>query len=349
MRALFYTRICYNNLGLYVLERLGTQMVKKDFYYPSADGQTRIHAITWAPEGKPKGIVQIIHGMVEFIDRYDEFARFLVERDFLVCGEDHLGHGESVISDEYHGYFGKDGNAWLISDIHQLRTIMQEEYPDLQYLMIGHSMGSFLLRQYITEKDAEYAKGLSGVLLLGTGWLPAVKIRGGMMLAKIMGTSKIGKRAKMIDVGSFGTYLKRINNPRTMNDWLTKERDVVDWYRSTPWCTFHFTPNAYYHMFSGMLKAHDTHRMKKLPEGLPILIASGAEDPVGGWGEGVRKTYMAYIENSPCRVDIRLYEDDRHEILNESDKKDVFEDLGAFLDYCLQEDQEINDAPPTDN
>ena len=310
-------------------------MLKKDFYYPSADGQTKIHAISWAPEAKPKGIVQIIHGMVEFIDRYDEFACFLAERGFLVCGEDHIGHGESVISDEYHGYFGSDGNAWLISDIHKLRTIMQEEYSDLPYLMIGHSMGSFLLRQYITENDAEYAKGLSGVIIMGTGWQPAAMLQIGRVAAKILGTNKIGKRAKMLEAMSFGTYLKKIKNPRTVNDWLTKERDVVDWYRATPWCTFHFTPNAYYHMFGGMQKACDTERMKHLPEGLPILITSGAEDPVGGWGEGVRKTYMAYIENSPCNVDICLYEDDRHEILNETDKAKVFEDLGAFLDNCL--------------
>ena len=323
-------------------------MNKKDFYYPSADGKTKIHAISWAPEEKPKGVVQIIHGMVEFIDRYDEFARFLVEHGYLVCGEDHIGHGESVVSDEYHGYFGRNGNAWMISDIHKLRTIMHDDYPDAQYLMLGHSMGSFLLRQYITEKDAEYAKGLSGVILMGTGWLSVAKIRGGIMLAKIMGTTKIGKRAKLIDTVSFGTYLKRIKNPRTVNDWLTKERDVVDWYRATPWCTFHFTPNAYYHMFSGMLKAHDTERMKKLPEGLPILIASGAEDPVGGWGEGVRKTYMEYLENSPCNVDIRIYEDDRHEILNESDKNDVFEELKTFLDNCLEGFRETEDASQTE-
>ena len=312
-------------------------MTKKDFYYPSSDGKTKIHAISWTPEGKPKGIVQIIHGMIEFIDRYDEFARFLVEQGYLVCGEDHLGHGESVISDEYHGYFGKDGNDWLISDIHKLRKMMQEEYPGTQYLMIGHSMGSFLLRQYITEKDAEYAKGLAGVVLMGTGWKPAAMLQIGRAVSKAMGTSKIGKRSKIIDTMCFGTYLKRIKNPRTVNDWLTKEREVVDWYRSTPWCTFHFTPNAYYHMFSSMLKAHDTERMKKLPEGFPILITSGAEDPVGGWGEGVRKTYMTYLENSPCNVDIRIYEDDRHEILNESDKAEVFEDIRLFLDNCLTE------------
>lgn len=323
-------------------------MIKKDFYYPSSDGLTKIHAIRWEPNGKPKAIVQIIHGMVEYIDRYDEFARFLVEHDFLVCGEDHLGHGESVISDEYHGYFGKDGNAWVISDIHKLRTIMQEEYPDLQYMMLGHSMGSFLVRQYITENDCEYAKGLSGVVVMGTGWQPNALLRSGRAMARLMGTGKVGKKAKLIDVMSFGSYLKRIDNPRTINDWLTKENDIVDKYRATPWCTFHFTPNAYFHMFSGMLKAHDTKRMKNLPENMPLLLTSGAEDPVGNWGEGVRKAYMAYLENSPCKVDIRLYDDDRHEILNETDRAEVFEDLRTFFDNCLRNYQETYGVLPTD-
>lgn len=323
-------------------------MVKLEFYYPSSDGKTQIHAIRWEPEGKPKAIVQIIHGMVEFIDRYDEFARFLVEHDYLVCGEDHLGHGASVISDEYHGFFGKNGNDWVISDIHELRNIMQKEYPDLPYLMLGHSMGSFLVRQYITEKDAEYAKGLSGVVVMGTGWQPNAVLNAGKLVAMMLGTNKVGKKAKLIDSMSFGSYLKRIKNPRTVSDWLTKDNDIVDKYRQSPWCTFSFTPNAYFHMFNGMLKAHDTKRMQKLPKDMPLLLTSGAEDPVGNWGEGVRKAYMAYLENSPCKVDIRLYEDDRHEILNETDREDVFKDLRAFFDNCLKGYEETYGVLPVE-
>lgn len=311
-------------------------MVKKDFYYPSSDGMTKIHAIRWEPDGTPKAIVQIIHGMVEFVDRYDDFARYLTEHDYLVCGEDHLGHGESVISDEYHGYFGKDGNAWVISDIHQLRTIMQKEYPDVPYLMLGHSMGSFLIRQYIVENGAEYAKGLAGVVVMGTGWQPNGVLHTGRALAKMLGINKVGKSADLLDKISFGSYLKRIENPRTVSDWLTKDTDIVDKYRANPWNTFSFTPNAYYHMFGGMLKAHDTKLMHALPEGMPLLFTSGAEDPVGGWGEAVRKAYVVYQENSPCKVDIKLYDGDRHEILNETDHEQVYKDLNEFFDDCLK-------------
>ena len=273
-------------------------MTKKDFYYPSTDGRTPIHAIRWEPEGEPKAILQIIHGMVEFIDRYDGFATYLTEHGYLVVGEDHIGHGASVQSDEYHGYFGKEGNAWVISDIHRLREMMQKEFPGVPYLMLGHSMGSFLVRQYITENGADYAKGLSGVIIMGTGWQPAPVLAAGKMVAK--------------------------------------DEKIVDWYRNQPWCTFHFTPNAYYHMFSGMQKAHDIKRMSRLPEGLPILITSGAEDPVGAWGEGVRKTFMVYSDNTKCDVSIKIYDDDRHEILNETDKEQVYADMLEFLDGCLK-------------
>ncbi|MBQ6388983.1 MAG: alpha/beta fold hydrolase [Mogibacterium sp.] len=310
-------------------------MTKLDFYYPSVDGKTQIHAIRWEPEGQPKAVLQIIHGMVEFIDRYDDFAKFLTEHGYLVVGEDHIGHGESVRSDEFRGFFGSDGNAWIIADIHQLRLMIHEEYPDVPYLMLGHSWGSFLVRQYITEKDGRYAEGLAGVIIMGTGWQTAPVLAAGKLVAKLSGIKKVGKVSKMIENMAFGSNLKKIENPRTISDWLTKDEKIVDWYRAHPWCTFHWTPNAYYHMFSGMQKAHDLKRMAKLPAGLPILITSGAEDPVGSWGEGVRKTYMAYSENSPCEVSIKIYEGDRHEILNETDRDVVYKDMLEFLDYCI--------------
>ena len=310
-------------------------MNKKEFYYPSADGRTQIHAIRWEPDGEPKAIVQLIHGMVEFVDRYDEFATYLTDYGYLVTGEDHLGHGLSVVSEEYYGYFGKKGNEWVIADIHQLRKMMQEEFPDLKYMMLGHSMGSFLVRQYITEQDAAYAQGLSGVVVMGTGWTPNSVSELGKLMAKSMGIDKPGKSADRIEKMAFGSYLKRIDNPRTVSDWLTRDTEIVDRYVANPLNTFHFTPNAYYHMFAGMQKAHDKKRMQKLPADLPILLTSGAEDPVGSWGEGVRKAFMAYVENSPCKVDIRLYDDCRHEILNELNRQVVFRDLRVFFDNCL--------------
>lgn len=311
-------------------------MNKQEFYYPSADGVTQIHATKWIPDGQPKGILQIIHGMVEYVGRYEDFAWFLADHGYIVCGEDHLGHGKSVRSQEYYGFFGEKGNEWMMKDIHQLRLMMQEEYPDIPYTMLGHSMGSFLIRQYITENDASNAEGLKGVIVMGTAWQPAVALKAGKAVSKILGTDKVGVAAPLLEAMAFGTYLKKIENPKTKSDWLTKDEAIVKSYRANPLCTFHFTPNAFYHMFSGMEKAHDISRIKKLPAGLPIHFCAGAEDPVGAWGEGVRKCYMVYSDNTECEVSIKLYLDDRHEILNELDKKDVYQDMLDYLDYCLE-------------
>ena len=310
-------------------------MKKEYISYPSADGITTINAAKWIPDGKPKAVLQIVHGMVEYIERYNDFARYLADHGYLVVAEDHIGHGKSVVSPEYYGYFGNDGAKWIIADIHHLREQMQNDFPDIPYMMLGHSMGSFLTRQYITEKDAAYAEGLAGVIIMGTGWKPAAKLVVGRILTKILGTKKKAKRTKLIEFLEFGPYLKHVDNPETSSDWLTKDKDIIKAYRKDPLCTFHFTPNGFYHLACITQKAQDISRIKKLPAGLPILFASGAEVPVGKWGEGVRKAFMVYKENTECIVDINLYLDDRHEILNETNRAEVYKDMLEFLDECI--------------
>lgn len=311
-------------------------MNKQEFYYLSADGVTNIHASKWLPEGEPKAVLQIVHGMTEYAGRYDAFADFLTQHGYLVVAEDHLGHGLSVQNKSYYGYFGDNGNEWVIQDIHHLRKETQAENPNIPYMMLGHSMGSFLVRQYITEGDASYADGLAGVIVMGTGWQPSAILAMGKTVAGSLGTKTREKQSKLLEAMAFGTYLSKIEKPQSSKDWLTKDREIIDKYRQDPLCMFHFTPNAFYHMFRGMQKAHDLKRMQKLPEGLPILFTSGAEDPVGNWGEGVRKAFMVYTDNTKCDVQIKLYLDDRHEILNETDKDQVWADMLEFLDGCIK-------------
>lgn len=311
-------------------------MAKTEFYYPSSDGINNIHALKWTPEGEPKAVVQIVHGMTEFVGRYSEFASFLAEHGFLVVGEDHLGHGGTVANDDDWGYFGKDGNAHVIKDIHKLRVMTQVENPDIPYFIMGHSMGSFLTRQYITELNGAYVKDLAGAIIMGTGYQAPGMLLAAKALAKSVCLTK-GERAhsKLIEIAAFGKYLSRIEDCQTANDWLTRDRQIIDWYRNEDWTNFHFTANGYYNMFKGIGKAHDTKRMKCLPEGFPMLIISGAEDPVGDWGEGVRKVWEMYDKNTKCTLDLKLYDDDRHEILNELNKEEVYEDLLTWLEEVL--------------
>lgn len=314
-------------------------MNKRMMTFPSADGRTTVFATVWEPEGEPKAVLQIIHGMAEYIERYDAFASFLTDRGYLVAGMDLLGHGRSVVSEkDDHGYFGPDGNAVVISDIDSFRRTLQNRNPDIPFYMMGHSMGSFLVRQYITEGgDEPYSDGLAGVIVMGTGWQPEAALSLGKGLCSMFRrTAGEHHKSALVDAMAFASNNKKFKPARTGFDWLSKDEAQVDKYVADPWCGFRFTVNAYYYMFKGMQVSQDIDRIKALPEGLDLLFVSGADDPVGNFGEAVRKTYMIYSENSPCHVDIKLYEGDRHEILNETDRAKVFKDLGEWLDESMK-------------
>ncbi len=305
-------------------------MKKSHFTYPSKDNRTQIHAIAWEPEGDPVGTLQISHGMVEYIDRYDDFATYLAGHGYYVVGNDHLGHGESVETDERHGYFAEDnGNECVIGDIQTLRKMTQEKFPDVPYFMLGHSMGSFLVRQYIES----YGKGLAGAILMGTGTQSDTILRMGMRMCR-RSARRHGwdYRDARIDRRAFGSYNKQFEPARTHSDWLTKDEAVIDSYDGDPWCGFMFTVNGYYHMFQGMREAQDPERIAQIPKDLPLFLVSGADDPVGDNGKGVTKAYESYREAGITDVSIKLYEGDRHEILNELDRDKVYADLLAWMD-----------------
>lgn len=304
--------------------------MKREFTYPSRDGVTQIHAIEWKPEEKIRAVLQICHGMVEYIDRYDEFASFLNEQGIYVIGHDHLGHGASVQSEEYHGYFhATRGNEYVIGDIHKLREMTQQNYPDIPYFLLGHSMGSFLARQYIEL----YAKGLAGAIIMGTGSKPGIVLWGGKILCKMIAAFKGSNyRSNLIDNMAFGSYNKRFEPSRTDKDWLTRDEKIVDAYRESPWCTFKFTVNAYYHMFCGIQYAQKKAHIKQIPENLPLFLVAGGEDPVGDFGKSVHSVAEIYRECGMKDVQLKLYPDDRHEILNELDRQDVFADLLKWME-----------------
>lgn len=318
-------------------------MKKEERTFPSQDGRTAIHVWRWLPDGEPKAVLQIVHGMVEFAGRYSEFASYLTDHGYAVVGNDHLGHGESVVTEEDYGYFGPDGNAHVLADIHTLRRMTQEEFAGIPYLMLGHSMGSFLVRQYIAEQEegGVYAEGLAGVIVMGTGWQPAPLLSLGRFLCNAIGLLRGPRhRSGLVNAMVFGANNKKFKPARTGNDWLSKDEAAVDHYNEEDWCGFVFTVNAYSNMFKGIGICQDRARMRRLPASLRLFFVSGAEDPIGNFGEGVRKTYMEYSENTPCALDIRLYENDRHEILHETDRDKVYADLLEWLDDAVRESGE---------
>ncbi|MEE8885086.1 MAG: alpha/beta fold hydrolase [Eubacteriales bacterium] len=303
---------------------------KRDFSYPSSDNITTIHAIEWIPDGEVRAVVQILHGMVEFVDRYDRFARFLNEHGIYVTGNDHLGHGASVISDDSHGYFAREnGNLCVIKDIHELRQMTEKKYPGVPYFMLGHSMGSFLLRQYITM----HGEGLTGVILSGTGYTDPGLLNTVMGLCRVKASVQgWDHRSRTIDRLALGSYNKAFEPARTKNDWLTKDEAIVDAYNANPWNNFMFTLNGYYNLFKGLKWAEDEDEIEKIPKTLPILLASGKDDPVGNNGEGPEKVADSYRKAGIKNVTCVFYPGDRHEILNELDHDKVDRDFLSFIE-----------------
>lgn len=304
--------------------------VKREFTFASGDGRTKIHAVEWRPEkGEVCGVLQIFHGMVEFIERYEEAAEYLTEKGFVVVGNDHLGHGTSIVSKEEYGFFCEEnGNAVVLGDLRKLHKKTRNKWPGVPYFILGHSMGSFLLRQYLSM----YGDELDGAVIMGTGTQPAPVLKAGQKLctlfAKLRGWHY---RSRLIDSMAFGGYNKRFRPGRTDKDWLTKDGTIVDAYLADERCTFRFTVNGYYNLFVSIEDACSRETMEKMPKDLPVLFMSGAEDPVGDFGKGVEQVRRQFEAAGLTDVTWILYENDRHEILNETDRAVVLRDLYAWL------------------
>lgn len=294
--------------------------MKREFFYPSKDGTTRIHGIEWIPEGEVIAVLQMCHGMVEYIDRYDEFAAFMAGNGFYVVGHDHLGHGKSVTGEEKLGYFHHpDGNACVIGDIHQLRRHAQKNYPEVPYFILGHSMGSFLVRQYL----GIYGEELSGAVIVGTGNQPQIAVNGGKALCRLMAAFKGWEyRSAFVNSLSIGNYEKKLGKA-----WISRNEENVKKYTADPMCSFMFTLNGFYNLFDGISKMNKQESSGKIQKDLPMFFIAGEEDLVGDCGKGVKCVYEKYKSQGVKDVTIKLYPEDRHEILNENDRAMVFEDI----------------------
>ena len=302
---------------------------KQNFYFKSSDKVTRIHGVCWIPEGiKVKAVLQIAHGMVEFMDRYDDFARFMCSKGFAVVGNDHIGHGTSVETEDDHGYLGENGFECIVNDMKKVHKHFKQRFPEVPYFILGHSMGSFAVRYFLVK----YRKSVDGAIIMGTGYHPIPLSVGGQVLTRIMARVKgWDYRSPLVTKIAFGSYNKEIKPARTSKDWLTRDEVVVDTYISEPKCQFIFTLNGYYEMFKGIQFISNPKNIAKVRKNLPILFISGDADPVGNYGAGVQKVYDLFEKAGCSNLDMLLYDDARHEVLNELNKMDVYKDLCEWL------------------
>ena len=308
--------------------------VKKEFTFPSASGLCDISAMSFLPENKDsiKAVLQIAHGMAEHKERYEAFAERLNENGIAVYISDHLGHGKSVSSDDELGYFGKkDGWLNFIEDCRSLMKIAQSENPGKPYIFFGHSMGSFVSRAF----SAKFGDELAGAVFMGTSG-PNPATSAGQLISKLVAAFKGDHyRSKTIDKIAFGSYNKRTQN-RTSFDWLSRDDFQVDKYIADPYCGFLFTAYGYRDMMGLLKHVSSKDWFASFPKELPVLLLSGADDPVGTYGDGVKKVKDLLEANGKDNVTMKLYEEGRHEILNESALFDtVCADLVAWINSVI--------------
>ena len=311
-----------------------TEIKREEFFYDSRDNMTKIHAVKWIPESEPICVLQIVHGMSEYALRYDHFARYLAQKGILVVANDHLGHGLSKREEVPYGYFCKrDAATVVVRDVHRLKKITQEENIGIPYFVLGHSMGSFVTRNYLFR----YGKGIDGVIIMGTGNQAIILLKVGKLLSSFVAFFR-GEQHVCSSVKNlvFGEYNKKIENPVTDKDWLSRDKHQVDKYIEDPLCGFTFTANGFKTLFDLIIKAEKKSNIEKIPKDLPVLFMSGAADPVGEYGKGVKLAYDNMKVSGIQDIDIKLYDDGRHEILNEIDKEIIYADVYKFLTSHIQ-------------
>lgn len=292
----------------------------------STDNIHTLQGKIYIPKGEIKGLFHLVHGMNEYIDRYDHLLSFLAENGYVAFGFDNLGHGRTARDDSELGYIShKDGWKYLVHDCIAFGKAVKEMFPDKPLILMGHSMGSFITRLAIAHNPDIYSK----YIICGTsGPNPLSGI--GLFLTRIIKLLRGEKHvSKTIHSLAFGSYNKRFEGD-TVYEWLTKDRDVIARYTADKYCTFGFTVSAMTDLMKLLSNSNRKGWFKSVKKELPILLISGEEDPVGDYGAGVVKVYDR-LKSENCNVSMKLYKNCRHEIHNDSCKDEMFDDILKFI------------------
>ena len=312
-----------------------------DFTLPSCVPGRTLHAFRCVPEGEVRAILQLSHGMVEFIDRYKPLAEYLAARGILVTGHDHLGHGGSIRTKADYGYFAQpDGNRAVLDDLHAVTALTKQLYPGVPYFLLGHSMGSFYARQYLCEWGDE----LDGAIIMGTGFQPKALVATARALCRVLAVFFGWEhRSKLVANLSFLGYNRGLEG-RTPQDWLNRDQAEVDKYRADERCMFTFTLNAYYSMFTGILRLYDPAVLAGIPKDLPLLFLAGDADPVGERTAGVRRAIQSLRDAGVGNIESKFYPGARHELLVETKPRCLRTSPAGSKNNCIFESK----APSSD-
>ncbi len=304
-------------------------IIKQTFNFRTNDGET-ISTISWIPENiSPKAIIQIVHGMAEYANRYDHFARFLCDNGFAVYANDHRGHGYTLHNSKVGFFAKKDGWECVVNDLKKLNSIIKEKHQNIPIIMFGHSMGSFMARTFAID----FGRNIDALILCGTAFDPGKKANIGIALSKILGfLVKPYTKSHLLNYLTFGNYNKTYKPRYSKFDFISRDQNVVKKYTNDPLCGLICSNSFFGDLLTGLKYINSSKNIKRMPLDLPIFIISGEADPVGNYGDGVKKVSELFIQCGYKNTTLKLYPEARHELVNEINKEEVYYDILRWIE-----------------
>ncbi len=291
-----------------------------------------IHTYIWDNVQDPKGVVQIFHGMAEHARRYTDFACYLNNGGFIVYADDHRGHGKTAGTLSHLGYIGKDGFNAIVEDEYCLTKLIKNTYPHLPLFIFAHSFGSFIAQEYLTR----FSLHIQGIILSGSALQKGPHIKLGAFITSVQHYC-ISDRSPnyLMEKLCFSSYTNRFFDSNSRFRWLSSDNCEVKKYESDPFCGTVFPVNYYYYLFQGFKTLYKNNKLHKIKKDIPILIISGAQDPVGNYSKSVKKLYQLYKNLNISDVHLKLFPNGRHEMLNEINKDEVYAYLLEWISNHL--------------
>lgn len=297
--------------------------------FPSADGKHTVSAVLYTmPDVPVRAVIQLSHGMCEYVRRYAPMAEFYASHGIALAGNDHLGHGDTAQAGE-HGHYGEpNGRFHLLEDLHTMNGLLHQRFPGLPVILYGHSMGSFYARWY----GEKYPETIDALIISGTAG-PSFMNTVGQQLAGLIAAVKGNNYVSPLMVKlNFGSYCKRIPDAVSPNAWLSREESVVRAYDADKLCTFSFTAGTYREMLATLNHVSRKSWAQAIPKNLPVLLIAGDADPVGNYGVGVRAVWAMLGDAGVKDLTCQIYEGARHELHNETNRQEVFDYVLTWIE-----------------